>query len=148
MNEYQQIGEVASQLDINPKTIRYYERIGLIPEPQRNETDYRLYAAEDIERLAFILRAKTLDFSLEEIGEILALRERGEAPCPYVMQQIEGKIAVVEEKIAALHQLQGELKALHEKASSLPAEQVDARARFCHLIENRQLSADEESANA
>jgi DNA-binding transcriptional MerR regulator len=139
MNEYQQIGEVAGQLDINPKTIRYYERIGLIPEPRRSKGGYRLYAPQDVERIAFILRAKTLDFSLEEIGEILALREQGEAPCPYVMQQIEGKMAVVEEKIAALHQLREELETLHEEASSLPPEQVAARGRFCHLIENRQL---------
>jgi DNA-binding transcriptional MerR regulator len=139
MNDYQQIGEVAGQLDINPKTIRYYERIGLIPEPRRSESGYRLYTPEDVERIAFILRAKALEFSLEEIGEILALRERGEAPCPYVTQRIEGKIAVVEEKIAALRQLREELETLHEKASSLPAEQVAARGRFCHLIENRQL---------
>ena len=148
MNEYQQIGEVAGQLNINPKTIRYYERIGLIPEPRRSESGYRLYTPEDVERIAFILRSKTLDFSLEEIGEILALRELGEAPCPYVIQQIEDKIAVVEEKIGALHQLQGELKTLHERARSLPPEQVAAKGRFCHLIENRQLSAEEESANA
>lgn len=71
------IGDVAGELRVNPKTIRYYESMGLIPAPSRNRSGYRVFADEDIERLEFILRAKRLDFSLEHIGEILKVSERG-----------------------------------------------------------------------
>ncbi|MFQ5434023.1 MAG: MerR family transcriptional regulator, partial [Anaerolineae bacterium] len=84
-----QIGDVAHTLNINPKTIRYYEEIGLIPPAQRSQTGYRIYSQSDIDRLAFILRARELDFSLDDIGEILALREGGEAPCLYVTELVQ-----------------------------------------------------------
>ena len=138
------ISELGKRLNINPKTIRYYEEIGLLPEPARTPTGYRVYGEQDVERLAFILRAKALDFSLEEIREILALRERGEAPCPYVLHQIEAKIAEVDRKIEQLRQLRAELEELREEAAALPAEEVAAKGRICHLIENRHLiRADE-----
>lgn len=131
------IGELGDRLGVNPKTIRYYEEIGLLPEPARNNSGYRVYGEQDVERLAFVLRAKALDFSLEEIGEILALRERGEAPCPYVVQQIEAKIDEVDRKIEALRKLRGELEELHTEAEALPPEDIAAKGRICHLIENR-----------
>lgn len=81
ISKHKQIGEAARHLGINPKTIRYYEEIGLIPEAQRNRSGFRVYSQAEIDRLAFILRARALDFSLDDIGEILALRERGVAPC-------------------------------------------------------------------
>lgn len=140
------IGELGERLDVNPKTIRYYEKIGLLPEPARNSSGYRVYTAQDVERLAFVLRAKGLDFSLEEIGEILALRERGEAPCPYVVQQIEAKLDEVDRKIETLRKLRGELEELHAEAEALPPEDIAAKGRICHLIENRNLVQVDEIA--
>lgn len=105
-----------------------------------------MYGEQDVERLAFVLRAKALDFSLEEIGEILALRERGEAPCPYVVQQIEAKIDEVDQKIEALRKLRHELKELHAEAEALPSEEIAAKGRICHLIENRDLVRVDEIA--
>ena len=137
------IHELGERLGVNPKTIRYYEEIGLMPPPARNASGYRVYTDRDVERLAFILRAKALDFSLDEIREILALRERGEAPCPYVLRQIEAKIAEVDRKIAQLRQLRAELEELRAEAGALPPEEITARGRVCHLIENRALQADE-----
>ncbi|MFQ5433464.1 MAG: MerR family DNA-binding transcriptional regulator, partial [Anaerolineae bacterium] len=89
MTQLKQIGVAAHELGINPKTIRYYEEIGLIPQAQRTETGYRIYAQVDLDRIAFILRARELDFSLDDIGEILALREGGEAPCLYVTELVQ-----------------------------------------------------------
>lgn len=131
------IGEVAERLGINPKTIRYYEKIRLVPEPARNESDYRIYTETDVERLAFILRAKTLDFSLDEIAEILDLREQEEAPCPYVLSQIEAKLEQVDARIADLRRLRQELGALQAEANALPRGAIEAKGRICHLIENR-----------
>ncbi|MFQ5856681.1 MAG: heavy metal-responsive transcriptional regulator [Anaerolineae bacterium] len=131
------ISELGRRLNVNPKTIRYYEEISLLPEPARNPSGYRIYSEEDAERLGFILRAKALDFSLEEIREILALRERGEAPCPYVLHQIELRIREVDQKIEQLRQLRAELEGLRDEAATLPAEEIAAKGRICHLIENR-----------
>lgn len=133
------IGELGKRLNVNPKTIRYYEKIGLLPPPARTPAGYRLYSEEDAERLAFIRRARALDFSLDEIREILALRERGEAPCPYVLRQIEAKIAEVDRKIEQLRRLRAELEELQNVAASLPEETIAAKGRICHLIENRNL---------
>lgn len=99
------IGDLARQAGVAPSLVRYYEEIGLLPPATRNESGYRIYRQADVERLRFIQRAKALDFSLEEIGEILGLRERGEAPCAYVLNQIGAKMAEVDRKMAALARL-------------------------------------------
>ena len=74
------IGAVARRAGVGIDTIRYYEREGLLPEPQRRASGYRDYGPDVVERLRFIRRAKDLGFTLEEIRELLALstdRERG-----------------------------------------------------------------------
>lgn len=136
MAQLKLIGEVAEQLNINRKTIRYYESIGLIPNAARNDSGYRVFRGEDLERLRFILRAKTLDFSLDDIEEILDFRERGEAPCRYVADLIQEKIVQVDEKIAALHRLRSELEQLAEQAEALPPELIAEKDCICHLIED------------
>lgn len=75
------IGELAAELGLNPKTIRYYEEIGLLPEPRRTQAGYRLYDAADRERLRFILKAKAVGLTLEEIKLVLDVRSNGQPPC-------------------------------------------------------------------
>jgi DNA-binding transcriptional MerR regulator len=77
------IGELAAALDLNPKTIRYYEDIGLLPQPKRSAAGYRLYDDADHERLRFILKAKAVGLSLEEISRILAICDQGQPPCKH-----------------------------------------------------------------
>lgn len=86
-----QIGDVARALGLNPKTIRYYEAIGLLPAPQRTEGGFRRYTPAEVERIDFIRRARALDLSLDEIREILGFRDEGEAPCPYVRHLLDVK---------------------------------------------------------
>ena len=135
-----QIGEAARQLGINPKTIRYYEEIGLIPEAQRNQSGFRVYSQAEIDRLAFILRARALDFSLDDIHEILALREQGEAPCLYVTGLVQQRISEIDAKILALNQLRHELEDVQQMAQALPEENIINKDCICHLIENRALA--------
>jgi DNA-binding transcriptional MerR regulator len=66
------LGALARGAGVNPETIRYYERRGLLPEPPRTPAGYRQYSAGDAERVALILRAKDLGFTLAEIGDLLA----------------------------------------------------------------------------
>jgi len=140
MSQQKQIGKVAHDLGINPKTIRYYEEIGLIPEAQRNQSGFRVYSHSEIDRLAFILRARALDFSLDDIGEILALREQGEAPCLYVTDLVQQRIAEIDAKISALNQLRHELEDVQRMAQALPEENILNKDCICHLIENRALA--------
>ena len=143
MTELKQIGEVARELGINPKTIRYYEEIELIPRAQRSRSRYRVYEQVAIDRIAFILRARELDFSLDDIGEILALREQGEVPCLYVTELVEKQLVHIDAKIVALQQLQRELKEIRQQARSIPLEDIANKECVCHLIENQALTASQ-----
>jgi MerR family transcriptional regulator, Zn(II)-responsive regulator of zntA len=129
------IGELAAELGLNPKTIRYYEEIGLLPRPQRTEAGYRLYDAADRERLLFIGKAKAMGLTLQEIGEILTIRRHGEQPCEHVRQVLDQKLAVVDEQLRVLTEFRQELVALREDAPSAQA----AAACVCGIIEHYEL---------
>jgi len=128
------IGRLAERLDLNPRTIRYYERVGLLPEPERTESGYRLYRDQDAERLRFIKAAQRLGFTLGEVGEILAFRDRAERPCQYVAQRVEERLAEVDQSIRDLRALKGDLKDLHERMRAEgPA--PDGGSPYCHFIQ-------------
>ena len=139
MEDQLHIGDLARQAGVAPSLVRYYEEIGLLPPAARTESGYRVYHQTDIERLRFIQRAKALDFSLEEVREILGLREHGEAPCAYVMNQIGLKIEEIDRKMAALARLKAELEQLQAEAARLPLADIEAKSCVCHLIENQRL---------
>src|SRR2546430_15399315 len=80
-----QIGELAKRSAVTVQTVRFYERLRLLPEPQRKDSGYRVYSGPDLKRLLFVRQAKSLGFSLDEIREILRMRERGHCPCGEVI---------------------------------------------------------------
>jgi DNA-binding transcriptional MerR regulator len=96
MIEKLRIGELADQFGLNPKTIRYYEDIGLLPEPQRTTGGYRQYGADARERLNFILKARAIGLALDEIRRILALSRDGQQPCEHVLTLTEVRAELVE----------------------------------------------------
>jgi len=99
------IGQMAKKAGVNIETIRYYERIGLIPEPPRQSSGYRLYSPDFVKRILFIKRAQTLGFSLKEIAELLDLRVEPDTACGDVRDRVEMKLADIEEKIQTLERL-------------------------------------------
>ncbi len=125
------IGQLAAELGLTPKTIRYYEAIGLVPKPKRTPAGYRLYDAADRERLRFIIKAKAIDLTLEEIGEILALRQEGRAPCEHVVALLDGKLDAVDRQMRALAEFRKALVALRGGA----AEGRRAEGCVCGIIE-------------
>jgi DNA-binding transcriptional MerR regulator len=127
------IGELSEKTGVSTETIRYYEHIGLIPEPQRADNGYRLYIETDIERLNFIRRARALDIALDEIDEILAFRERNEAPCSHVMTVMVHRIEEIENRIRDLQKIRDEIKRLYEAGKELPAD-VQMKNCICYLI--------------
>jgi DNA-binding transcriptional MerR regulator len=126
------IGELANKLGINTKTIRYYEDIALIPAAPRSPAGYREYSDTDAARLKFIKTAQRLGLSLDEIGEILSLRDRGERPCAYVSDVINEQLRSVERRIAELRALRTELRDLRSAADTIP--EVDGAT--CRIIEH------------
>jgi DNA-binding transcriptional MerR regulator len=133
------IGELADTVGVNPKTIRYYEQIGLLPEPARSPGGDRQYGQADVDRLAFIRRAQQLELTLDEIGEILALREQSQRPCDYVLAVAQQHLTDLDDRIAQMQRARDELSALIERAQRLPA----GSARYCHLIEQGADSASQ-----
>lgn len=125
------IGQLAAELGLNPKTIRYYEDIGLLPPPARTPAGYRVYSATEREQLRFILKARALGLALEDIKAILQLRDKGLQPCQHVLGMLDQKLAAVEQQIQALTELREELSALRDEA----ARGAIADAHFCRIIE-------------
>lgn len=128
------IGELAARVDLNPKTLRYYEEVGLVPRPERSRSGYRLYRDEDERRLRFVTSARRAGFALGEIKEMLALRDGGEAPCGVVRRAIERRERELERQISDLVRLREELGELAERARRRPGEGA-ADARYCHILE-------------
>jgi MerR family transcriptional regulator, copper efflux regulator len=134
-----QIGELARRTGVTTKTIRYYEQIGLLPPPARTASGYRHYSEADAERLAFIRAAKDVGFSLGEIREILAARDRNEPPCPYVLALVTDKLVDLQARIQRLQSLSGDLKTLLRDAEAIPPEARARKGRYCHAIQNQAL---------
>ena len=108
------IGAVARQAGVGIDTIRYYEREGLLPEPQRRASGYRDYGSGAVDRLRFIRRAKDLGFTLEEIRELLALSSDRERGVKSVKQRAEARLGEVEQRIRELQRMKRGLKQLIE----------------------------------
>jgi Cu(I)-responsive transcriptional regulator len=107
------IGDLAKATDTKVETIRYYERIGLLPAPARTGSgNYRAYTAEHLGRLSFVRRARDLGFSLEQVRELLGLSDQKDRSCEAVDAIAREHLADVDRKIADLTALRRELDAL------------------------------------
>ncbi len=127
------IGELAAGAGLSTKALRYYESIGILPEPARTASGYRDYSDDALDVLGFVRSAQTVGLTLGEIREILAYRDRGEAPCAHVVDVIRRRAAMIEEQIAALERTQAELRRLERRARSLRPEDC-APSQVCHVI--------------
>lgn len=132
-----QIKELAKRTNLTAKTIRYYETIGLLPPPRRLPNGYRDYSEADVDRAKFVAAARGLDFSLDDIGEILDLRDRREAPCRVVLDLLQQRADEISQRIADLQQLETELRELHRLGLTFPTDDVDGKECVCHLITQR-----------
>lgn len=137
------IGELAAEAGVNPKTIRYYEDVGLLPPPERSESGYRLYTRHDHERLGFIRRAKQIGFSLEEIRAILHVSESGVAPCEHVLTLLDRKIGTTAEQMHALAAYYRQLVELRSSARRLARGRMrsptEREVCICGIIEHQEV---------
>lgn len=126
------IGELADQLGVTTKAIRFYESIGLMPDPARTPSGYREYGETDEERLRFIKTAQRLGLSLDEIGEIIALRDRGQQPCNHVAGLLQRQVADLDRRIREMRELRMELRSLAGQAAAGAGE----GSAYCGVIEH------------
>lgn len=99
-------GELARRTGCNLETIRYYEKIGLLPEPPRSANDYRIYDEAHVHRLRFVLRGRELGFSIEEIRGLLELVDGGNQTCGEVKARTDHHLTDVRAKIADLRRIE------------------------------------------
>ena len=129
------IGELARRTGCNIQTIRYYERVGLLPHPLRSAGRYRLYDTGDVRRLAFVRRARELGFTLDEVRALLALcADHSDSTCGEARQLAARHLADVRVKIADLRAIE---RALAEAVRRCDAGQVPG----CPLIDTLSATA-------
>ncbi|MET0081088.1 MAG: helix-turn-helix domain-containing protein [Candidatus Thiodiazotropha lotti] len=110
MNRRYSIGQMAEAGNCKVQTIRYYEQIGLLPEPERSEGNQRIYHQNHLDRLGFVRHSRELGFSLDRIREILALSDNPDHSCEEVDQIARSHLQEVESKIKRLQSMRMELK--------------------------------------
>lgn len=126
------VSKLADQAGTSPDTLRYYERIGLLPEPDRSASGYRLYDEGAVERVRFIKQAQRFGLRLDEIGELLDIRQRGLCPCGRTRRLLEEKVAELDEEMAALAQLRDDISHM---VVDLPVQEGDGSQCAGDLIQ-------------
>jgi DNA-binding transcriptional MerR regulator len=116
------VSKLADQVGVSADTVRYYERIGLLPEPDRSATGYRLYGDDAVQRLRLIKHAQHFGLRLEEVGELLQIREQGLCPCGHTRTLLERRMADLDEQIAALGSLREDIGRLLADATPADSE--------------------------
>ncbi len=129
------IGQIAKQIGVNPKTIRYYEEINLLSKSKRGENNYRVYSQDAVKRLSFIKKAQSLGFTLREIKEVLALRDRGFKPCTHVRDLLKQRVIDIDQKLAELTILKRELKKLEQEWARMKPVEDERGEGICPQIE-------------
>lgn len=129
------IGEVSQESGIGIEALRFYERSGILGKPVRSTSGYRLYDEGVLERLAFIKKAQTLGFSLDEIRRIIEDARAGASPCDDVREIVRRRLAEVEERIKEMKRYRQELSKTLEEWDKIGR----APGNICGLIEGAEM---------
>ncbi len=122
------IGELATQTGVNAETIRYYERIGILPAPQRTAAKYRIYTNTHVERLRFIRGARALGFGLDDIRELISLSTQRRRSCASVDAIARQQLEQIKTRIRDLDSLAAELARIVDSCSG-------GRMPTCRILE-------------
>jgi Cd(II)/Pb(II)-responsive transcriptional regulator len=109
------IGEVAEKLGIAVETIRFYEKEGLLCAPERTTSNYRIYARHHLKDLAFVVFCRSIDISLDDIKDLLALKHSPNESCEPINEVIDEKLLEINRRMNQLHALKVELERLRAK---------------------------------
>jgi DNA-binding transcriptional MerR regulator len=125
--------DLASRTGVSTDTLRYYERRGLLPKPERTGSGYRRYSPEAVRSVMLIRRALVVGFSVADLARVLAERDRGGAPCRWVRDFVERRLGDLDEQIGDLQALRADLTDLLEDWGARLA--TTRRGRRAHLLD-------------
>ena len=111
------VAHVARRAGVSPHTVRYYDRVGLLKAASRTDAGYRDYSEDALERLRFIQDAQRLGLRLQDIRELLEIRDRGQCPCGHTRQLVETRLTLVRAEIRRLRDIESELERMIESES-------------------------------
>lgn len=121
-------------MSVTAETVRYYTRIGLLSPDRHPTNDYKIYGQEQQTRLRFVIAARSLGFSLEDIRQILDVADSGKTPCPVVRELIEVRLQEVEQRFQHMAHLRDRMHAAVADWRSKP-DKAPTGQMICHLIE-------------
>lgn len=127
------IGEAAAAAGLTAKTLRFYEDRGLLPATDRAPNGYRDYPHETVSRLEFIRRGRTAGLTLAQIGDILSVRDIGQAPCVHVRDLLAKQLRDLDAQIAELTTLRASVAEFHDAAAAGDPASCDPK-RICSYL--------------
>ncbi|MBI4660611.1 MAG: heavy metal-responsive transcriptional regulator [Verrucomicrobia bacterium] len=136
------VGELAARVGVGVQTLHYYERLGLLPPPNRSGANYRLYPPEALRRVRFIKKAQALGFALERIQEILYLHDHGSAPCHRIADLAQSRLQELDAQLAVLRTFRRSLAAGLPKWEKETAQPRQCAGEFCDLIEHLPIKSN------
>jgi DNA-binding transcriptional MerR regulator len=122
------VSALAGQAGLSADTVRYYERVGLLPEPARSAAGYRLYDHSAVDRLRLIKGAQRAGLRLREIGELLQVADRGQCPCGHTETLLRERLAEVQAELERLGALEADLTRLLEQQPDGPCPETTTAA--------------------
>ena len=130
------ISDLAYQAGTTPKTLRFYEQVGILQNPERTSSGYRDYDESVITRIQFVKAGQSIGLTLAEVRNLLRIRDEGVSPCTAAIDLLDVHLAEIGRKIRELTILKKEIAALREAASNLDAVDCPAES-VCHIINPR-----------
>lgn len=128
------VSKLADHLDITVDTVRYYTRIGFLSPQKNSQNGYKEYGEKDIKKLSFIISARQLGFSINDIKDILDKANHGDAACPLVRDLLETRLRETENNFQQMLLLRERMKSALADWKSKP-DQAPSGHMICHLIE-------------
>ena len=128
------IGVLADATDVPTKTLRYWEDVGLLTEPDRTDGGYRDYAENTVERVTFIRHAQSTGLTLRQISEVLTIRDDGMVPCAHAAALVNERLADVEARLQELEQTRSALRLLGQRLAELDPADCDPAAICSAMI--------------
>ncbi|MEC9481970.1 MAG: MerR family transcriptional regulator [Halomonas sp.] len=129
------VGELAKAAGVTPETVRHYTREGLLVAQRNPDNGYQIYDSHALNRLRFIQRARTLGFSVREIGGILEHADQGDSPCPLVRDLLANRLPTIRQRIAELEALAERMEQALDAWRDMPDGVPDGHS-LCRLIES------------
>ena len=143
------IGELAKAAGVSPDTLRHYERKGVLRKPSRSANGYRGYSPDALDRVQLVRRALSVGFTLDELSEVLKVRDHGGAPCRRVRDLATEKLSSVEAQLVDMSSLRDELRrTLKDWDARLAQSSPGARAGLLEALASREQGKPLRSAEA